>query len=203
MDLLDAAGPLEVFSLRPDGAPFYFDTFLVAESDSLVLARNGIGLVPKYTIHNCPEPDILVIPGGPGARIQANNLLLLPWIKKTAGQVEVLLSVCTGSLITAATGLLEDMDVTTHPKAFDELSKIDPSIRILHNARYVDNGHIVITGGVAAGIDGALHVVSKLISKEHAEKVAAHMCYEWKGEWHCEVSEEGSEELNEGASWKA
>ncbi len=84
----------------------------------------------------------------------------------------------------------------------DQLLKIAPSVRIHHHARYINNGHIVVTGGAAAGIDGALHLRIKLISKEHAEKVAAQMCYGWKGNSTTKFPKKLPKKKNEGTSWK-
>src|SRR5436305_543756 len=107
VEVLDFCGPFEVFSVtgRHD-TPVPFNVYTIAEKSGPVLARNGLSVNPKYTIHDCPEPRILLVPGGQGTRREMHNPVLIDWIKVQAPKAELLLSVCTGALLLAKAGLL-------------------------------------------------------------------------------------------------
>jgi transcriptional regulator GlxA family with amidase domain len=105
----------------------------------------------------------------------------LQWIKAQSEQVELLLSVCTGALMLAKAGLLNGLSATTHWAAIEELRAVAPDTRICPDERYVDNGKIVLSAGVSAGIDMALYIVSRLLGKEQAAETARYMQYDhWK-----------------------
>ena len=179
VEVLDFAGPFEVFSvtseLNKSNRPFAVST--VAEYPSAINARNGLSINPDCTIFNCPPPDILIVPGGLGTRKLIDNLAVINWIKDCAQTVELVLSVCTGSLLLAKAGLLEGLAVTTHHRALELLRELAPNTTIIENQRFVDNGKIITSGGIAAGIDMSLYVVSKLLGTAQAEKTAEHMEY--------------------------
>ena len=179
VEVLDFAGPFEVFSvtseLNKSNRPFAVST--VAEHPSAINARNGLSINPDCTIFNCPPPDILIVPGGLGTRKLIDNLAVINWIKDCAQTVELVLSVCTGSLLLAKAGLLEGLAATTHHRALDLLRELAPNTNIIENQRFVDNGKIITSGGIAAGIDMSLYVVSKLLGTAQAEQTAEHMEY--------------------------
>jgi len=109
-----------------------------------------------------------------------NNPVLLEWINLLMPSTEQLLSVCTGALIVAKAGLMENLKVTTHHKAFGELKKVAPaSAKIMETERVVDNGKVVFSGGVAAGIDAAFHIVGKLLGQDVAIETAKYIEYPW------------------------
>ncbi len=119
VEVLDFCGPFEVFSVcgrRDQSNPF--NVYTVAEKSGPVLARNQLSVNPKYSITDCPQPDILVIPGGFGTRREMNNQNLVEWIEKCNEKAELILSVCTGALLLAKSGLLEGLSATTHHGAF-------------------------------------------------------------------------------------
>jgi transcriptional regulator GlxA family with amidase domain len=181
VEVLDFCGPFEVFGvtgLRNAGEqPFH--VYTIAEKAGPVLARNGLSVNPSYTLENCPQPDLLLIPGGFGTRREMYNETLLQWIKAQYDHVELLLTVCTGALVVARTGLLDGLSATTHWAAMNELKEVAPHTQLCSDVRYVDNGKIVLAAGVSAGIDMSLHVVSRLLGKEQAAETARHMQYDY------------------------
>jgi transcriptional regulator GlxA family with amidase domain len=181
VELLDFAGPFEVFSVtgRPRNETF-FDVFSVAETNHPVLTRNQLSLNPRYTLANCPAPHILVVPGGWGTRQQMNNQPLIDWINLIAPACEIVLSVCTGSLLLAKAGLLEGLKATTHHRSFELLERLSPKTHVLRGERIVDNGKIVCSAGISAGIDAAFHIVARLLGNETASETAAYMEYNWQ-----------------------
>ncbi|MCU0545508.1 MAG: DJ-1/PfpI family protein [Oscillatoriaceae cyanobacterium Prado104] len=179
VEVLDFAGPFEVFSvtseLNKEERPFAVLT--VAEHQTLVSARNGLRIEPDCSISDCPPPDILIVPGGIGTRKLIDNSAVISWIKECAPTAELVLSVCTGSLLLAKAGLLEGLTATTHHQALELLKELAPHTTVVGDRRFVDNGKIITSGGIAAGIDMSLYVVGKLLGSAAAEKTANHMEY--------------------------
>ena len=177
-EVLDFAGPFEVFSVTSELNNYEpFEVYTVAEKSAAISARNGLSVNPDYTILNCPQPDILIVPGGIGTRILMNHQPVIDWIKSCAEIAELVLSVCTGSLLLAKAGLLEGLEATTHHQVFDLLIEIAPNTTVVKDRRFVDNGKIITSGGISAGIDMSLYVVGRLLGKEKAEQTAEHMEY--------------------------
>ncbi len=183
VEVLDFCGPFEVFGVsgRHD-TPVPFNVYTVAEKPDRVLARNQLSVNPRYTIHDCPPPDILLVPGGQGTRREMHNTVLTGWIRDSLPKLELLLSVCTGALLLAKGGLLDGLAATTHHSAFDLLREAAPNTTIQPGKRFVDNGKIVLSAGVSAGIDMSLYVVAQLLGKAVAVEAAQNMEYDWKPE---------------------
>ncbi|MBZ0289935.1 MAG: DJ-1/PfpI family protein [Anaerolineae bacterium] len=180
VEVLDFCGPFEVFGVAGRGLPDKaFNVYTVAEKARPVIARNGLSVNPAYTLSDCPQPDILLIPGGRGTRTEMHNAVLLEWIKRQYPQVELLLSVCTGSLILGRAGLLNGLSATTHHAAMNELREAAPDTTICPEDRFVDNGKIVTSAGVSAGIDMALYIVARLLGTEESVATARHMQYDY------------------------
>jgi transcriptional regulator GlxA family with amidase domain len=179
VEVLDFAGPFEVFSvtseLNKDLRPFAVST--VAEYPGAVSARNGLSVNPHCTFSDCPRPDILIVPGGLGTRKLIDNSAVINWIEDCSQTAELVLSVCTGALLLAKAGLLEGLAATTHHGALDLLRELAPNTTVVENQRFVDNGKIITSGGIAAGIDMSLHVVGKLLGAAQAEQTAGYMEY--------------------------
>jgi len=183
VDTLDFSGPLEVFSITGQRAtgPVPFSVTTVAERQlPPVTTRSGLRITPYHTYANAPQADILVVPGGLGARHERNNPVTLQFIQRQARGAELVISVCTGALLLGAAGLLKGMRATTHHRAFDELAAVEPECEIVRGARFVDNGQIITAAGITAGIDTALYVVQRLIGQETALETARHMEYRWE-----------------------
>jgi transcriptional regulator GlxA family with amidase domain len=179
-EVMDVAGPYEVFSVagRRHGLE-PFEVSLVAERPGLVSLRNGFRVEPHMTIAKAPQPHLLVIPGGFGTRREMHNPAVLDWIRGLAPKVEMLLSVCTGALVLASAGLLDGLQVTTHHGALDLLRQTAPTARVREAVRFLDNGKVVVSAGISAGIDMSLHVVERLLGEEMAEETATYMEYHW------------------------
>jgi len=191
VEVLDFAGPFEVFSVCGAHGEHKgtFNVYTVAER-APVVARGGLTVEPDYLLENCPTPDIFLIPGGGGytasgvpfgSRKEMHNPVLLEWIKKHNKSAELVLSVCTGSLILAKAGLLDGLSATTHWKAIDQLREAAPRTTIVDDQRWVDNGRVIASAGVSAGIDMSLHVIEKLLGKAVADDTARYMQYDhWR-----------------------
>lgn len=181
VEVLDFAGPFEVFSVtgQRDGAD-PFNVYTVAETPGPVLARNGLSINPHYTLDTCPPPAIIVVPGGSGTRREMHNATLLAWIQRWHATTELTLSVCTGALILARAGLLDGLAATTHHGALAELRAVAPTTTVEDTQRVVDNGRIVLSAGIAAGIDMSLSVVAKLLGTAQAQETASYMEYPWQ-----------------------
>lgn len=180
VEVLDFAGPFEVFGVaRYEDGSQPFDVTLVSEDGNRVIARNGLKVDVDYSMADCPNLDLLLIPGGQGTRTVMHNENVRAWIQSQYDDIEHLLTVCTGSLIVAKTGLLSGLAATTYHSAFDLLTEADPTLEPRPGERWVDNGKIITSAGVSAGIDMALHTVSRLLGKEFADKTARYMEYEY------------------------
>jgi transcriptional regulator GlxA family with amidase domain len=181
VELMDFCGPYEVFSItgRRDGSN-PFNVYSVAEKPGPVTTSNNVSINPHHDFLNCPVPDIIIIPGGAGSRKEMDNPAVIDWVKGCAGKAELVLSVCTGALILAKAGLLEGLSATTHHNAFKLLREIAPNTNVHEDKRLVDNGRIILSAGISAGIDMSFHVVSKLVGEKYAVEAAYHMEYDWK-----------------------
>jgi transcriptional regulator GlxA family with amidase domain len=182
VEVLDFCGPFEVFSVanRFTDAPA-FAVVLVAQKPGPILTRGGMSVHPHHTIADVPKADILLVPGGYGTRQEIHNPVLIDWIKPVATSAEFVLSVCTGALMLAKAGLLEGLEATTHHGAIELLRQTATNSVVHADRRYVDNGRVICSAGIAAGIDMSLHVVGRLLGKEIAQKTARQMEYPWGG----------------------
>jgi transcriptional regulator GlxA family with amidase domain len=182
VEVLDFAGPFEVFAvtdeLRSRGA---FNVCTVSPGQGTVRARNGLKVVPDFTLGDCPQPHVLVVPGGQGTRPLLGNSVLLKWIQDRSRAAEVTMSVCTGSLLLGKAGLLDGLRATTHHSAIELLRQVAPGAIVDPGARYHDNGSILTAAGISAGIDCSLHLVGRLLGEPAADETAAHMEYERRG----------------------
>ncbi|MFN0016586.1 MAG: DJ-1/PfpI family protein [Saprospiraceae bacterium] len=175
VEILDFSGPSEVFGSTPG-----FKPFVVAFKKEPIVSQGFITITPEYSIDDCPHTDILVFPGG-GTGSVMNEPKMIEWIKKRAETTQIMMSVCTGAGLLSKAGLLDGKEATTFHGYIDQLQKITPAAKILVNARFVDNGQVITTAGVSAGIDGALHVVAKIKGEEAAKNTALYMEYDgWK-----------------------
>lgn len=188
VEVLDFAGPFEVFSrtrLEPgvdarrtdDAAPF--EVFTVAKTTHPVMATGGLRVMPHYGFEDVPAIDLLVIPGGFGARDLLEDEPTLQWIEQQAQKATYMTSVCTGALLLAKVGLLRDKRATTHWGALDHLAKLDPTIRVERDQRIVSDG-VVTSAGVSAGIDMAFSMVAKICSPTVANETAKYIEYPWR-----------------------
>ena len=183
VEVLDFCGPFEVFSVtggRQGLTPF--DVCTVSEEGKQVRTRGGMSVNPAYSFENCPRADILLMPGGMGTRREMNNPGMLGWLRCNAMGAELILSVCSGALVLAKAGLLNGLRATTHHGALDELRAIDPDITVADDKRFIDNGRVIVSAGISAGIDMSLHVVARLLGRPQALETAQYMEYAWDHE---------------------
>lgn len=183
VEVLDFCGPFEVFSVaRGPGATGddgrLFRVLTIAEQADLVSCRGGLLVQPHHTFDDHPPLDLLVVPGGYGTRRERENPRLLRWVAEQEPKTEITASVCTGSFLLAAIGILNGRRATTHWGSIDWQRTNHPEVETLDNQRFVDEGHIVTSAGVSAGIDMALHLVARLHGSEVAATTARQMEYE-------------------------
>ena len=174
VEVLDFCGPFEVFSVtrldenrrHQDSSPY--DVFIVAENPGVVLTTGGLKVVPEHSLEDCPPLDMLVVPGGWGTRREMNNDRLIDWLGSRAREVTTLTSVCTGSLLLGKAGLLDGKRATTHWRVLDEMRTLFPAVTVVNDQHVVDEGNVITSAGISAGIDMALLVVAR----EHGDAVA-------------------------------
>ena len=168
---LDFAGPYEVFA----GVA---EVYTVAPYKE-VRCRHGLRVLAEHTLETAPAPDVLVVPGGPVTRENPATLeAVVEYIKRVSPGCRLTLSVCTGAFILAQAGLLDGRSCTTHYKRRHLLMARFPQVEVRYG-RVVDDGKIISTAGVAAGIDGSLFAVARLLGTEAARKVAKSIEYPW------------------------
>ena len=179
-EVLDFSGPFEVFSTasRVSGEENLFNVFLVSESKETVIARAGYSVNPSYSIDDHPKIDVLVVAGGVHTA-ELKKPGVIHWIASTAKTAGLVASVCTGAFLLAEAGLLDSLRVTTHWDDIPGLRKDYPALTVMESVRWVDEGAIVTSGGISAGIDMSLHLVSRLHSLDLAEKTARQMEFNW------------------------
>jgi transcriptional regulator GlxA family with amidase domain len=177
--LLDFCGPMEVFcDVQFVDTTIAFDVYTVASSENTINTHTNTRITPNFSIVNCPSPDILVIPGG-NLNLIKEDSKIGDWIKSISKKAEITMSVCTGAFILADLGLLDNLKATTWYGATERLQKKYPKIQVQPGLRFVDNNQIITTAGITAGIDGALHIISKLYGKDIAGKTAKFIEYNY------------------------
>jgi len=176
---LDAVGPWEVLAYWtrtwPDDD---WQVGTVAPQGGVVTCAKGLRIVADHPFDDAPPLDVVVHPGGRGTRPQLIDEGHLGWVRAQAASAELMTSVCTGSLVYAAAGLLRDRPATTHWASLDLLATLDPTIQLRPEARFVDDGDVITSAGVSAGIDMALHLVIRLAGIERAREVRRGIQYD-------------------------
>jgi transcriptional regulator GlxA family with amidase domain len=186
-EVLDFAGPFEVFTTasrvhaRQNPGASLFDVCLIAEREGLIHARAGFAVQPHYTIQHHPPLNVLLVPGGIHTP-ELDKPSVTEWIRKTANSIQLTASVCTGAFLLAKAGLLQDKSCTTHWEDIPDLRAMFPSLDVKEEVPWVDNGNIVTSAGISAGIEMALHLVAKLAGRELALRTARQMEYTWNNQ---------------------
>lgn len=183
VEVLDFCGPFEVFSVtrlqeearREEPSPF--EVLLVAERMDTVVATGGLKVVPDVTIDACPPLDILVVPGGWGTRTEINNQRLIDWIGERGRSVETLTSVCTGSMLLGQAKLLDGRRATTHWRSLSRMREAFPAVTVEEKLHVVEDGHVVTSAGISAGIDMALRIVIRYFGEAVGRATARNMEY--------------------------
>lgn len=181
IELLDFAGPYEVFSVATQLHNYQlFNVFTISEDGAEVRSVNGLRVVPDYSFKNHPHIDILIVPGGNGTKTEMNNAEVLEWLRKQNNDSQITMSICSGTRLLGKVGLLDNLKIITHHEVIPDMKAIAPSAIIEAQARFVDNGKILTSAGISAGIELSLYVVAKLYGKRAADKTAIYMEY---GNW--------------------
>ena len=185
VEVLDFAGPFEVFStadrvhqrLDP-GAARRFEVLTLSERGGPVRARGGLVVQASHGFSDAPPLDLLLIPGGVVTRELARPAVLA-WIRDRAGSARITASVCTGAFLLGGAGLLQGRRAATHWEDVDALGALLPETSVERNARWVDEGPIVTSAGISAGLDMSLHLVERLAGLDLARRTARQMDYAW------------------------
>lgn len=174
---LDAFGPWEVLShwcqTFPDDG---WEAVLCAPAGGFVTAAKGVVLIPHEQWRD--DLDLIVVPGGAGTRQLLRRREVLDWLRRSRDRGALVTSVCTGSLVLAAAGLLSGRPATTYHACYDELMALAPDCRPDRESRWVDSGDIVTAARVSAGIDMALHLVDRLAGTQRAREVRRGIQYD-------------------------
>lgn len=180
VEVLDFAGPFEVFSLATslDNIKL-FEVSTISETGEMIRARNGLEILPAKKFSENKNFDILIIPGGYGAEeIEIKNSTVLNWIKNQKEKVDILASVCTGALLLAECGLLDNRKATTHWMDIDRLENEYPKTQVIRGVKFVDEEDIITSGGISAGINMSFHIIKRLFGVETAKLTAKRMEYD-------------------------
>lgn len=167
VEILDFAGPMEVFAAAD------FEVSTVSKTKNQIVSQGILKITPDYSIDDAPQADIVAFFGGQNIEDPS----VIQWLKNKLSP-QYYFSVCTGAFALGKAGLLDNLTVTTFHSAIERLKKTVPTAKVLSNVRFVDNGKVITTAGVSAGIDGALHIVAKLKGQAAAVEVAKYMEYD-------------------------
>jgi len=184
-EVLDFAGPYEVFTTasrvfrreRPR-LPEPFTVFTVARETGSVTARAGLVVQPDYTFANHPPMDVLLIAGGV-VTAELGTPEVIAWVAATSAKAALTASVCTGAFLLAEAGLLDGRTATTHWEDIPDMQARYPAVNSIAGQRWVDEGRVVTSAGISAGIDMSLHLVERLAGRELALLTARQMDFDW------------------------
>lgn len=179
VEVLDFAGPFEVFSTarRMAGPTPPWSVVTVAEHERVV-ARGGLVVLSQHLLGAEPPIDVLLVPGGVVEQALQNEKLIA-WIRSTSERAELTTSICTGAFLLAQAGLLDGRRATTHWEDAADLARTFPAVAVERDVRFVDAGNVVTSGGIAAGIDMSLYLMSRLADEPLAMKTARQMEVPW------------------------
>lgn len=181
VEVLDFAGPFEVFSITsyPDIEKKPFVVKTVAQVKEPVRARNGLMILPDYCFRDDPVFDVVIVPGGYGAEeIEIHNEVVIEWIKEQMQVVELIASVCTGAFLLAKAALLDGKKATTHWMDIDRLEREFPKVEVQRGRKFVDQGTIITSAGISAGINMSFYIIGKLLGDEISKATAKRMEYD-------------------------
>jgi len=186
VEVLDFAGPYEVFTtasrvygkqnLLSSITPF--EVFTIGKTKESVRARAGLKIDPDFDFNTHPKIDVLLIPGGV-VNEELKDASVINWIATTSKQTQLTASICTGAFLLAKAGLLNGKSATTHWEDINDLRVMFPNLDVKEQMRWVDEGKIVTSAGISAGIDMSLHLVERLVNRDLAVKTARQMEFDW------------------------
>ncbi len=185
VEALDFAGPYEVLTTASRVAKrmglatsALFEVVVIGQTMQTVKARAGMGIMPDQSITDHLPLDVLIVPGGVVTRELAKTDVIA-WVQRMAQQVPLVASVCTGAFVLAEAGLLNGLTATTHWEDIPDLQAQYPTVTVRQGVRWVDQGHIVTSAGISAGIDMSLHLVERLGGRALAAATARQMEFDW------------------------
>ncbi|VVE14336.1 dimethyladenosine transferase [Pandoraea horticolens] len=173
-ETLDVFGPVEMWGDLPD-----YEITMVSQHGGPVKSTQGVTTCASYSFDNAPQFDILLVPGGMGARREVSNSVLLAFLREQDERTEWTTSVCTGSALLAKAGILSGRRATSNKLAYEFAKRQDEGVLWQRSARWVIDGKYVTSSGVSAGIDMALALVEKIYNRELTETIARETEYLW------------------------
>jgi len=174
-EVLDLYGPISMYGMMRGE----IDIRIVAETAGPIAASSGPKTAVDDVIAKRDAYDVLLVPGGPGARREVDNQVLLNWIKAASDRANLVTSVCTGSALLARAGVLDRRQATTNKAAFQWASSQSEKVDWQAQARWVEDGKYFTSSGVSAGIDMSLAVIARLYDQDKAAQVAKFAEYDW------------------------
>ena len=179
VEVLDFAGPFEVFSIAAKDNKKKFEVITVGQTGEIISTRNGLKILPTTKFSDNIAFDFLIIPGGYGAEeIEIKNQVVIDWIKEQQLKVKMLASVCTGALLLAEAGILDGKKATTHWMDLDRLENEYPKVEVIRNVKFVDEGDVLTSAGISAGINMSFYIVKKILGADVAISTARRMEYD-------------------------
>lgn len=184
VEVLDFAGPYEVFSMAGTSDTHRYCqalTIAVDRTDPVkreVHCTGGLRVIADHVADDCPPLDVLIVPGGPGARNKVDQARVIEFIRARAVPPTVVASVCTGTFLLARAGLLEGKRVTTHPARIPQFAAEYPDIEVVRE-KIVDYGQLLTAGGVTSGIDLALYLLERFFGQEARQREARRLDGPW------------------------
>jgi putative intracellular protease/amidase len=175
VQVIDFAAPYEVFGQAG------YEVFTVAAEPGPILTSMGLQVAPRHVFADAPRAEVVLVPGGEVAAAQ-KDARVLEWLRGQAPHATHVVSVCNGAFILAAAGLLDGLRATTFYDLIGALRSEAPRTQVVSDRRFVDNGKVITTAGLSSGIDGALHVVSRISGPGRAQMAALNMEYDWKSD---------------------
>jgi len=174
-ELLDVFGPLEMFGMLQG----LVEISVIAEKAGPVKSAQGPEVVAHHGFADCPALDLVLVPGGMGTRAEVDNPAIVNFLRRRLPEAEVAMSVCSGSSLFAAAGVLDGRRATTNKMFFQWIADQGPKVNWVKEARWVEDGSYVTSSGVSAGMDMSLAVISKLYGSQVSENLAVAAEYDW------------------------
>jgi transcriptional regulator GlxA family with amidase domain len=174
-NVIDLAGAWEVFQDVHVGRHMPFSLYTVAATTDPIIATGGLQIVPKYSVEDAPQPDLISV----GAL--RSNPALTEWLASASRDTDVTMSVCTGAYQLGKAGLLDGLEATTHHDFYDNFEETFPQVKVQRGLRFVENEHIATAGGLTSGIDLALRTVERYFGRDVAQATADYMEYRSTG----------------------
>ncbi|MCG8455443.1 MAG: DJ-1/PfpI family protein [Holophagales bacterium] len=173
-EVLDVYGPVEMWGYVPG-----FELVTVAEKAGPVESSHGIETVAEHSFDSAPELHLLLVPGGAGTRSAMQDPKMLDFLRSRHAEAELTTSVCTGALLLAAAGILDGREATSNKLHFQLARESSDAVKWIEEARWVDDGDVVTSSGVTAGMDMALYIIERLYGETLAERLAHGTEYVW------------------------